>query len=163
MSAAKTQKLRAKGQWLRAALPQAHLSPPTLEELVPKRSLRRLHFRSYPGAAKLSPLRWATATQRLQAVLGFPPPAGFYCWLLVRRRRSPSDPSSISHTREVVVNRQNLYIRLITRAPVNYQPHYLSGSTSELQKPAQNKCPITRVDCKTSSKYMLPQNQRHQW
>jgi len=47
--------------------------PTTLEELVPKRSLRRLHLRSYPGATKLSPLRWATATQRLQAVLGFPP------------------------------------------------------------------------------------------
>jgi hypothetical protein len=70
---------------------RAHLGPHHWRSLFPKRSLRRLHLRSYPGAAKLSPLRWATATQRLLAVLGFPRSANFYCSPLSVRRRYPAE------------------------------------------------------------------------
>ena len=114
--------------------------PPTLEELVPKCSLGRLHLRSYPGAAKLSPQRWATETQRLQAVLEFPPATQLLLLDANPAGAAPRrNPALISHRRETVVNRQNLYIRLITRRFVN-QPKIIS--------------PLTRMDRKTSHMHM---------
>ena len=125
----------ARSQWLEASSCFRTPLPTTLEELVPKRSLRRLHLRSYPGAAKLSPLRWATATQRLLAVLGFPPVSQLLLLAADPPAPLPPDPASTSHTIEAIVNRQILYIRLITGGWCN---------------PAQIMCPITQADRKTT-------------
>ena len=123
-----------------AAFGRKHTSPPTLEELVPKRSLRRLHLRSYPGAAVTVAQTVGHRLQRLQAVLGFSPRQPAFiagCWSAGAAPRR--NPTSISHRREVIVNRQNLYIRLITRIVCQPAQNYMSDNTSGSAKPTTPK------------------------
>jgi hypothetical protein len=139
MFAAKTEKLRAKGQWLRAAFPR-RTSPPNTggacSKAQPPPATPQVLSR---GRETVAP----TVGHRNTAVAGrfgvSPGQPAFIAGCKSRRRRSPSDPASISHTGEVVVNRQNLYIGLITRW---------------VCQPAQIMSPLTRMNRKASHMHM---------